>query len=117
MSEKKYSEAVIEAFLTCNKLTEIAKKTGLNYSTIRRYKDDPALQEQLEARRKEYVKDASNRMRVNLDKCTEELLAIALNKKNAPQVRINAINSIYAECHNLTVLTDITERIDKLSNN
>lgn len=72
------------------------------------------------------VKDAINKMRVdtlqntsiflqdNLKTCSNKLMDIINSDNTTPQVKINAINSVFSNCYKLTEQVDILTRLDEI---
>lgn len=111
---KQYSETVINAFLKYDKITDIAVATKLSRSTIKRYRDDPELQQLLTERKNEFIKIAVNRMQAFMVEGVEVLEGIIRDNETSPQVKINAIQIMFNQCKTWTETTDILERLKML---
>ena len=48
-------------------------------------------------------------MQANLALCNEALIDIIKDPKTSPQIKINAINTIYSTCGKMTELNDIVK--------
>lgn len=89
-------DILIQAFLTCPNVTEVAKRTGIPRSTIYGISKQEDFQEKLAEARQAAVSDAVAYLQGNLSECAEVLMDIVKDKEAPPQVRINAINSVFA---------------------
>ena len=114
--EKHYSEALIDAFLKYDKITDIMQKTRLSRSTIQRYKADPTFQQLLAERRMEFVKVAVAKMQGFLLEGVEILQTIIRDDETSPQTKVNAIQIMFNQCRVWTETTDILERLKALEN-
>lgn len=50
----------------------------------------------------------------NLKTCSDELIKIIKDDKTQPQIKINAINSVFNNCNKLTEQVDIIAKMDKI---
>lgn len=118
MSKKRnYSEDIIQAFLFNSKVKDIAEETGLSTKTIGRYKQDPELQSIINERRLEYVKNCVSKLQSVMGECVDKLLDIIRDEETAPQVKVNAIQTVFKQCQEWTAITDVLERVKALENN
>ena len=113
---KHYSEALIDAFLKYDKITDIMQKTRLSRSTIQRYKADPTFQHLLAERRMEFVKAAVTKMQGFLLEGVEIMQTIIRDDETSPQTKVNAIQIMFNQCRVWTETTDILERLKALEN-
>lgn len=109
-----YSETVITAFLTYDKVTDIVTATGLSRKTITKYKSSPDFQEILSQRRLEYVKEAVNKMQGALSECVDTLMNIIRDPETAPQVKVNAIQTVFNQCRDWTQSVSVLERLERI---
>lgn len=96
ISTETRQDILIQAFLTCPNVTEVSKKTGIPRSTIYGISKKEEFQERLAEARQAAVNDAVAYLQGNLSECAEVLMDIVRDKEAQPQVRINAINSVFA---------------------
>lgn len=89
-------DILIEAFLTCPNVTQVSDRTGIPRSTVYKVLKQDDFQEKLAEARQEAVNNAVSYMQGNLSECAETLMSIVRNEKLQPQIRINAINSVFA---------------------
>lgn len=114
--KKGYSETVINAFLKYDKLSDVARETGLSWNTVAKYRNDPYLQEILADRRMEIIKSSVNKMQGSMNECVDVLQSIIRDKEVSPQTRINAVQIMFNQCKAWTEVTDILERLKALEN-
>lgn len=112
--KKQYSEKVINAFLENDKIVDIMAATGLSRSTIDRYRADPELQRILSERKLAFIESAVTKMQAALSSGVEVLQKIISDEGISPQVRINAISTLFAQCRNWTETADLAKRIEVL---
>ena len=96
ISTETRQDILIQAFLTCPNVTEVSKKTGIPRSTIYGISKKEGFQERLAEARQTAVNDAVAYLQGNLSECAEVLMDIVRDKEAQPQVRINAVNSVFA---------------------
>ena len=112
--KKTYSEKVITAFLENDKIVDIMSATGLSRSTIDRYKADPKLQRILSERRAAFVETAVTKMQKALSEGADVLHRIIKNEAVSPQVRVNAVQILFAQCRSWTETVDILHRLEAI---
>lgn len=96
LSTETRQDILIQAFLTCPNVTEVSKKTEIPRSTIYGISKKEGFQERLAEARQAAVNDAVAYLQGNLSECAEALMDIVRDKGAQPQIRINAINSVFA---------------------
>lgn len=114
--KKGYNETVINAFLKYDKLSDVARETGLSWNTVAKYRNDPYLQEILADRRMEIIKSSVNKMQGSMNECVDVLQTIIRDQEVSPQTRINAVQIMFNQCKAWTEVTDILERLKALEN-
>lgn len=112
--KKNFSEDVIQAFLLNSRTKDIAEASGLSTKTVSRYKKDPELQKILDERRLEYVKGAVSKLQTVMGECVDKLMEIIRNDETAPQVKVNAIQTVFNQCREWTATTEILERLEAI---
>ena len=60
------------------------------------------------------LKDTTRYLQNNLNNCCNELMNIVNSKDIQPQIKINAINSVFNITLKLTEQTDILDRLNEL---
>lgn len=116
MKKKSYSETLIQAFLQYDKVVDIMEATGLSRSTIARYRDSPDFQKVLSDRRTAYVEAAVTKMQAFMCEGVETLQKIIRDKNTSAQVKVNAIQILFAQCKSWTETVDILKRLEALEN-
>lgn len=114
MAKKAYPEKVIAAFLECDKVTDIMEITGLSRGTVNKYRDDEEFQKVLFERKEQYISAAVTKMQSALTEAAGVLQKIIKNEGVPPQVRVNAISVLFAQCKNWTTELDIMKRIEAI---
>ena len=112
--KKEYNEVLIQAFLSCYKVKDIAKAAGLNVSTINKYKRDPAFMAVLNERRTVIVNAAVDKMTGTILKDTDVLQSIIDDESVNPAVRANAINTKWTHLREWKSLIDFESRLRTL---
>lgn len=116
MRKKTYSETLIQAFLQYDKIVDIMKATGLSRSTIVRYRDSPDFQKVLSDRRTAYVETAVTKMQAFMCEGVETLRDIIRDENTSAQVKVNAIQILFAQCKSWTETVDVLKRLEALEN-
>lgn len=111
---KNYSEKTINAFLTCNKISEIMKETGLGRTTIDRLRKDPVFQNILAERREAMLQGALDTMREQLQPAARRLIEIIEDPETPKQTAVNAIATLFTTVRNMTELCEYGKRIASL---
>lgn len=108
------NEAVISAFLTNYRMTDVMRETGLSKATVYKIRSDPEFQETIRKRKAAILRAAVNKMQGYLVRDVEILQEIIEDDATAPQVKINGISVMLSQLKDLTQTVDITERLDAL---
>lgn len=116
LKKKNYSETLIQAFLQYDKVVDIMEATGLSRSTIVRYRDSPDFQKVLSDRRTAYVETAVTKMQAFMCEGVETLQKIIRDKNTSAQVKVNAVQILFAQCKSWTETVDILKRLEVLEN-
>lgn len=111
MTSKK--SALLVALLTESTLSGAAKEAGISRSTAYKYLADQEFQEELNVRRSECIYDTVRYLQSKLTLCSEQLMRIIENAETADQVKINAINTVFA---NFKAMYEAAEVITRLEN-
>lgn len=112
--KKQYTENIINAFLNNSTCAAIARETGLSETTVRRYRDDPCLQQILGERRQAMITDAVETMRSFMKEGTETLIKIIRDSSTPAQTRVNALNLLFTQFRDWVTTTEIQQRIEVL---
>lgn len=108
--EDKYIK-FIDTYLSSKNLTETCKKLKITRSTAYRYLKEDIVKAEIDKRRGELINDTTLYLQDSLQECSKVLMNIVKDPKASPQVKINAINSIFSNCNKLTETNDILTKI------
>ena len=104
----------LQALLTEPSISRATKKAGISRSTAYRYLDNALFMQELNKAKSECISNTIRYLQGNLSSCSEELMRIIQNPKTADQVRINAINTVFANCKNLIDTFEVAERLQRI---
>lgn len=108
--EDKYIK-FIDTYLSSKNLTETCKKLKITRSTAYRYLREDKVKAEIDKRRGELINDTTLYLQDSLQECSRQLMEIIKDPNTTPQVKINAINSIFNNCNKLTETNDILTKI------
>ena len=101
----------IDTYLNSKSITETCKKLNIARSTAYGYLKDDRVKAEIDKRRSELISDTTLYLQDSLQECSKVLMDIVKDPKASPQVKINAINSIFSNCNKLTETNDILTKI------
>lgn len=107
-------EAFLLAMLESPTVTKAIQSAGIGKTTAYRYMKEDAFQRELERRRNEAVGEAVSYLQSNLTRCAEVLIDIVNNKRVPPQIRVNAVNSVFTNAKAMTESVDFLLRVVEL---
>lgn len=105
---------LLAALLEESTITGAAKKAGITRATAYKYLQDRDFRAELNRRRSECINDAVRYLQGKLALCNETLVKIIEDKDVSSQVKINAVNAIYANCKSMTETAEIVMRLDSI---
>ena len=108
--EDKYIK-FIDTYLNSKSITETCKKLNITRSTAYRYLKEENVKAEIDKRRGELINDTTLYLQDSLQECSRQLMEIIKDPNTTPQVKINAINSIFNNCNKLTETNDILTKI------
>lgn len=108
--EDKYIK-FIDTYLSSKSITETCKKLKITRSTAYRYLKEENVKAEIDKRRGELINDTTLYLQDSLQECSKQLMEIIKDPNTTPQVKINAINSIFNNCNKLTETNDILTKI------
>ena len=88
-------------------ITKAAQKAQISRDTAYKYLKDSDFQKALSERRTEMIDSTIRFLQGKLNLCNETLISIIEDATTAPQVKINAINTIYATCKSMTETAEL----------
>lgn len=107
----------IDAYLSSKSVTEACNKLKISRSNAyKQYLNDPIVKAEISKRRSELLSDTTLYLQDKLTECSKTLIEIIKDKKTPPQVKVNAINSIFTNFNKLAETTDIMAKLTELEN-
>ena len=107
----------IDEYLSSKNMTECCNKMGISRNTGYNYLKDESVKQSIEDRRNIILKETSISMQKALQKATEILVEIIEDDSIQPNIRINAINSLFNNSIKITDQMDILEKISFIEQN
>ena len=104
----------LQALLTESTVQKASQKAGISRSTAYKYLADNSFKAQVDKARSECINDTIRYLQGNLALCGEKLIEIINDPLTAPQVRINAINTVFLNCKALLDNYEIEERLKQI---
>ena len=109
--EPKYIKFIDAYFKNNNDIAEICKECDISRATYYNYINNADIKREINNQLNEMLRDTTRYLKGNLYKCCVALVDIIDNKETPPQVKINAINSMF---NNVAKLNEQTDVLDKL---
>lgn len=106
--------AFIDTYFSSKNMTETCKKLNISRNTAYNYLKDDKVKSEINKRRSELIGDTTLFLQDNLKECSKVLMDIVKDPATSPQVRINAINSIFSNCNKLTETNDILTKLAEI---
>ena len=107
-------EAIISAFLTNYRMTDVMRETGLSKNTVYKIRNDPEFQKTIRERKEAILKTAVNKMQSYLTKDVEILQEIIEDPETSAQTKVNAIQTLMNQLRDWTTTTDIMKKLEAL---
>ena len=107
--------AFIDAYLSEQDINKVCKKLNITRPTYYKYLNDNAVKQEISRIRLATIENTARYLQDNLSLCSQELVSIIKSKDTAPQIKINAINSIFNNCSKLTEQVDIINELDRIN--
>ena len=107
--------AFIDAYLSEQDINKVCKKLNITRPTYYKYLNDDAVKQEISRIRFATIENTARYLQDNLSLCSQELVSIIKSKDTAPQIKINAINSIFNNCSKLTEQVDIINELDRIN--
>ena len=104
----------LQALLTEPTITGAAEKAHISRETAYKYLKDETFKAELDKRRNECITDTVRYLQGNLALCNETLIGIIRSRSTSPQIKINAINTVYQNCRGLTELVELSSLLEQM---
>ena len=106
--------AFIDAYISEQDINKVCKKLDITRPTYYKYLNDDAVKQELYKIRLETIENTTRFLQDNLRLCSLELINIIKSEDTAPQIKINAINSVFSNCSKLTEQVDILSKLSDI---
>ena len=106
--------AFIDAYLSEQDINKVCKKLNITRPTYYKYLNDDAVKQEISKIRLATIENTARYLQDNLSLCSQELVKIIKSDDVAPQIKINAINSIFNNCNKLTEQVDIISKLESI---
>lgn len=114
MNLKPKDEHILSALLSCGSIAEAEKLSGVSRTTIYNRLADETFKAEYDRRRSVVLNEACNALQATLTRAVDTVREIIEDKRNAPQVRLNACGLILQNCLKYVEQIDILSRIEEL---
>ena len=104
----------IDTYLSSKNMTETCKKLKISRNTAYVYMRDSKVKAELDKRRGDLINDTTLYLQDSLKECSKVLMDIVNSPTASPQVKINAINSIFSNCNKLTETNEIMTKLAEI---
>lgn len=104
----------INAYFKYNDIKDVCKSLNITRPTYYKYLKDDAIKDAITNQRIEIMQGATKNLQINLSLCSDELIKIVKSDETPPQIKINAINSVFNNCNKLTEQLDIISEIESI---
>ena len=107
--------AFIDAYLSESDINKVCKKLNITRPTYYKYLNDDAVKQEINKIRLANIENTARYLQDSLSLCSQELVKIIKSDEIAPQIKINAINSIFNNCSKLTEQVDIINELNRIN--
>ena len=104
----------IDAYFQEQSINAICKKLDITRATYYNYLKDDAIKQEISNNRYNLLSTTTDYLQSSLNECSKILMDIIKSDTTAPQIKINAINSIFSNCTKLTEQLDLLDKINVL---
>ena len=104
----------IDAYISEQDINKVCKKLSITRPTYYKYLNDDAVKQEIHKIRVENLENTTRYLQDNLRLCSQKLIDIINADDTAPQIKINAINSVFSNCNKLTEQVDIINKVNQL---
>lgn len=99
--------AFLKSMLEESTISKAAECAQISRETAYKYLKDPIFKAELDKRRSDCLNDTVRFLQSKLTMCSEQLVRIIENEDTADQVKINAINTLFANFKSMFEAADI----------
>ena len=110
LSEKQLN--FIDAYISEQDINKVCQKLDITRPTYYKYLNDDAIKQEITKIRIASLEETTRYMQNNLQECSKMLMDIVKSPNTSPQIKINAINSIFNNCNRLTEQVDILSKLE-----
>lgn len=104
----------IDTYLKYQDVNTICKEMKISRATYYNYINNHLIKDRINQELTEMLKGTTMYLKSQLNKCSTELIKIIEDAKTPPQVKINAINSVFSNTLKLTEQVDIITKIEDI---
>ena len=104
----------IDAYFKNQDINTICKELNITRQTYYNYLNNYDVKNEINRQLNEMLKDTTRYLKSKINRCCIELMDIIENKETPPQIKINAINSVFTHTIKLTEQTDIIDKLDQI---
>lgn len=104
----------IDTYLKYQDVNTICKKMDISRATYYNYINNPLIKDRINQELTEMLKGTTMYLKSQLNKCSIELMHIIEDAKTPPQVKINAINSVFSNTLKLTEQVDVITSLEDI---
>lgn len=106
--------AFLQAMLKESTVSKAAEAAGISRETAYRYLKDADFVAELNKLRTECLNDTVRFLQGKLTLCSEQLIRIIESEDAADQVKINAINMVFANFRTMFETAEVTARLEQI---
>ena len=104
----------IDAYIKEQDINKVCSILNITRPTYYKYLNTDAVKKEINKIRLETLENTARYLQDNLSVCSKELINIITSKDTSPQIKINAINSVFNNCNKLTEQVDILNRLSEV---
>lgn len=104
----------INAYFKYNDIKDVCNSLNITRPTYYKYLKDSDIKDAITTQRLEIMQGATKNLQNNLSLCSDELIKIIKSEDTPPQIKINAINSVFNNCNKLTEQLNILVEIENI---
>lgn len=104
----------IDVYFKEQSIDSICKQLKITRATYYNYLNDNDVKQEISKIRQEMLSNTTNYLQSCLNECSKELMRIIKDANTTPQIKINAINSVFSNCNKLTEQVDILTKINEI---